>query len=256
MKEMDRLIDIMERLRGPGGCPWDAAQDHKSMIKGLVEEVYELADAVEGGNNGEMIEELGDVLLHVLFHSIIASENGAFTIREVADRLADKLIYRHPHVFGGETAESAAEVAENWEELKRSEIGKKNRRSIFSGIPGALPALLYALKIQSAASRAGFDWDDAAGVIGKIREELREIEEAVGENVPDRIEEEVGDMIFSAVNLARMLDVDPEAALRRTSRKFEARFAEIERTARSENMALSQMPMTEKERIWRQSKRS
>lgn len=254
MEEMDRLIQVMEKLRGPGGCPWDAVQDHKSMVRGLIEETYELAEAIEHEDSDEMLEELGDVLLQVVFHSIIAKEDGAFTIGEVANFLADKLIYRHPHVFGNKTVKDADEVVVNWERLKQKEEGKKDRVSILSGIPMSLPALLYALKIQSAAGRVGFDWDNVAGVIEKIKEEVGELEEAVAENVNEGIEEEIGDLIFSVVNLARMLKIDPETALRRSNRKFAKRFAEIEKVAREKDIPVSGMSMEEMERVWQQSK--
>ncbi|MFO8111906.1 MAG: nucleoside triphosphate pyrophosphohydrolase [Desulfosalsimonadaceae bacterium] len=255
MKEMDRLVKVMERLRGPGGCPWDAAQNHKSMIKGLIEEAYELADAIENENADEMMEELGDVLLQVVFHSIIAAEEGEFTLNDVANCLADKLIYRHPHVFGEKQVNGAEEVIVNWEKLKRKENGKRDRTSILSGIPETLPALLYALKIQSAASRVGFDWDDVTGVIEKIREEIDELTEAAAANAADRMEDEIGDMMFSVVNLARKIKVDPEAALRRTSKKFATRFVDIEQAAREKNIPVSEMPMDEKERVWQAAKR-
>lgn len=255
MREMERLVRVMARLRGPGGCPWDAAQTHKSMIKGLIEEAYELVDAIENDNAEEMMEELGDVLLQVVFHSIIAAEKGLFSLDEVAGALADKLIYRHPHVFGDKSAADADEVIVNWEKLKRKENGKEHRVSIFSGIPETLPALLYALKVQSAASRVGFDWDSPEGVIAKIKEEIDELSEAADKHAVDDIEDEIGDMIFTVVNLARMHKVDPEAALRRTNKKFAARFAEIEKAARNQNIHVSEMPMAEKERIWQGAKR-
>ncbi len=254
MKEMDRLVMVMERLRGPGGCPWDAAQSHKSMIKGLIEETYELADAIENEDPEEMMEELGDVLLQVVFHSIIAAEAGEFSMSDVANCLADKLIYRHPHVFGEKQVDHPDEVIVNWDKLKRKENGKKNRTSIFSGIPETLPALLYALKIQSAASRVGFDWDGAEGVVDKIREEIDELSAAAAGNAADRIEDEIGDLMFSVVNLARMYRVDPEAALRRTNKKFETRFAAIEKEAKKNNIHVSEMPMAEKERVWQTAK--
>lgn len=253
MKEMDRLIRIMETLRGPGGCPWDAEQDHKSMIRGLIEETYELADAVETENTEEMLEELGDVLLHVIFHSIIAEEEKAFTLADVAQRLSDKLVYRHPHVFGDARVKDAAEVKVNWDRLKRKENGKEKRKSIFEGIPESLPALLYALKIQSKAARVGFDWESAHGVLEKIREEADEVAEAV-EKGAEAVEEEIGDLIFTVVNLARMHGVDPEAALRRSNRKFVTRFREIEKEASTRGVGLADMPMAEKERIWQAAK--
>lgn len=254
MKEMDRLVQVMERLRGPGGCPWDAAQDHRSMIKGLIEEVYELSEAVDNDDPEEMIEELGDVLLHVVFHSIIAKEEEAFTLGDVANFLADKLVYRHPHVFGDKQVRDADEVVANWEKLKQKENGKQKRESLLSGIPAALPALLYALKMQSAAGRAGFDWDSARGVVEKIKEEVEELEAALSKDAASDIEDEIGDMIFTMVNLARKLNIDPEAALRRTNRKFKRRFSEIEKAAQQDDISVSEMPMAEKERSWQGSK--
>ena len=254
MKEMDRLVKIMERLRGPGGCPWDAMQDHRSMIPGLVEETYELADAIENEGPAEMLEELGDVLLHVVFHAIIAGEEGAFTIRDVATYLADKLVYRHPHVFGDKQVKDADEVVTNWEKLKQQETGKRERESVLSGIPKSLPALLYALKIQSAASRVGFDWENPDGVVEKIKEEVGELEKAVSEGVGENIEDEIGDMFFTVVNLARMFKIDPEAALRRSNRKFTKRFSEIEQAAREREIAVSEMSMEEMEAIWQRTK--
>ncbi len=255
MKEMDRLIRIMETLRGPDGCPWDAEQNHKSMVKGLIEEVYELVDAVEHENADEMLEELGDVLLHVVFHSIIAKEDNEFTMADVIDRLGDKLIYRHPHVFGDVKVEGTDEVVRNWARLKRKESGKENRRSIFDGIPETLPALLFALKIQTAAARVKFDWDSAEGVVDKVREELDEVVEAVRDAAPDAIAAEIGDLIFSVVNLSRMLGVDPESALRQSNRKFTTRFHAIEEAARQQDIRLSEMPMEEKERLWQAEKK-
>lgn len=255
MKEIDRLVEIMQTLRGPGGCPWDARQDHKSMIKGLIEEVYELVDAIEDDSADEMIEELGDVLLHVVFHSIIGKEEKRFSLEEVADFLSEKLIYRHPHVFGSIDVSGEKEVIVNWERLKRRENGKKNRESILSGIPETLPALLYALKIQSAASRVGFDWDGPDGVVEKIREEAVELEAAAKEGDTEKFKDEIGDMIFTVVNLARMTGVDPESALRRTNRKFVRRFGAIEKAARKKGVSLSEMPMEEKEAVWQGTKK-
>ncbi|MCF8036900.1 MAG: nucleoside triphosphate pyrophosphohydrolase [Desulfobacteraceae bacterium] len=255
MKEMDRLVEIMETLRAPGGCPWDAKQDHKSLVPSLIEEAYELVEAIEKDDADEMEEELGDVLLQVVFHSIIAGEDGQFTFAEVADRLADKLVYRHPHVFGNTEVADAAEVTRNWDQLKGAENGKSARTSIADGIPASMPALLYALKLQSRARRAGFDWDDAKGVIEKLREEIDEIDAAAKSRDSAAVADEIGDLIFSAVNLARKLGVDPEAAVHRVNRRFAGRFAHIEKAARQQGIAVSEMPMDEKERIWQQAKK-
>ncbi|MGM0452323.1 MAG: nucleoside triphosphate pyrophosphohydrolase [Thermodesulfobacteriota bacterium] len=256
MKAMDRLIDIMETLRAPGGCPWDAEQDHKSIMRCAIEEAYELADAIENESAEDMKEELGDVLLQVVFHSLIARDNAEFELADVVELLCDKLIYRHPHVFGSTRVADADEVKVNWDRLKRKENGKTGRKSILEGVPETLPALLFALKIQSAASRAGFDWADAGGVAEKITEEVAEVSEAVENGEEGAVFDEIGDLIFSVVNLSRMLGVDPEAALRRSNKKFMTRFAAIEDAAEDRDIPLSEMPMAEKERIWQRTKKT
>jgi MazG family protein len=255
MKALDRLMDIIDTLRGPGGCPWDMEQDHKSIMKCLIEETYELADAIEKDNADDLKEELGDVFMQVVFHSAIAKENNVFTLDEVVNDLCDKLIYRHPHVFGDVKVNDAEEVLKNWERLKRKENTKKQRKSILSGIPNTLPALLNALKIQSVVSRVGFDWENPEGVIDKIKEEVLEVEEAMDGKNKDQMEDEIGDLFFSVVNLARLLKIDPEAALRRTNKKFAQRFFEIEKVAKERSIGLSEMPMNEKDRIWEDAKK-
>jgi tetrapyrrole methylase family protein/MazG family protein len=254
MDEFDRLIEIMDRLRGPGGCPWDAEQDHKSIMKHLIEEAYELADAVESGDPESMAEELGDVMLQVVFHSAIAKDNNTFTLSEVIRHLCDKLIHRHPHVFGDVTVADSKEVIRNWEKLKKKENGKQERESILSGIPESLPALLQAHKIQSTVSRVGFDWEIPQEVLLKIDEEQAELTDAMVSGDTQKMENEIGDLIFSVVNLARLLHIDPEAALRNTNRKFTRRFFEIEKAAKEKGIRLSDMPMREKDEIWDASK--
>jgi tetrapyrrole methylase family protein/MazG family protein len=254
MEEFDRLIEIMDRLRGPGGCPWDAEQDHKSIMKHLIEEAYELADAVDSGDPESMAEELGDVLLQVVFHGVIAKDNHTFTLAEVVTRLCDKLVHRHPHVFGDVTVADSREVIRNWEKLKKKENGKQERESILSGIPESLPALLQAMKIQSTVSRVGFDWESPEEVLLKIDEEQAELADAMETEDIGKIENEIGDLIFSVVNLARLLHVDPEAALRRTNRKFTRRFFEIEKAAKTRGIQLADMPMAEKDKIWESAK--
>lgn len=254
METMDRLIEIMDTLRSPEGCPWDREQTHKSLVKCLIEETHELVDAIEVDDPETLREELGDVLLQVVFHSAIAKDEGRFTLDDVIRTLSDKLIYRHPHVFGKTSVRNSEEVIRNWENLKRREEGKKERESILSGIPATLPALLTALKIQSVASRAGFDWERPDGVFDKITEEMDEVRNAMETGDRKRIEEEIGDLIFSTVNLARMLKIDPEAALRQTNRKFTRRFHEIEKAARAQNIPLADMPMADKEHHWQAAK--
>jgi tetrapyrrole methylase family protein/MazG family protein len=255
MEALDRLMDIMDTLRGPGGCPWDVEQDHKSIMKCLIEETYELADAIEEEDVDVLKEELGDVFLQVVFHSAIAKDNNMFTLDEVINELCDKLIYRHPHVFGDVSVRDSAEVIKNWERLKRKENTKKERESILSGIPNTLPALLNALKIQSIVSRVGFDWENPEGVVDKIKEEIQELVDAMESKNKDRMEDEIGDLFFSVVNLARQLKIDPEATLRRTNKKFSHRFFEIEKVAKEQDVGLSEMPMAEKERIWEAAKK-
>jgi tetrapyrrole methylase family protein/MazG family protein len=256
MEALDRLMDIMDTLRGPGGCPWDMEQDHKSIMKCLIEETYELADAIEEEDMVDIKEELGDVFMQVVFHSAIAKDNKMFTLDEVINELCDKLIYRHPHVFGDAQVLDSEEVIKNWERLKRKENTKKHRKSILSGIPNTLPALLNALKIQSVVSRVGFDWENPEGVVDKIKEEIQEVEEAMDGKNKDQMEDEIGDLFFSVVNLARLLKIDPEAALRRTNKKFSRRFFEIEKVAKAQNIGLSEMSMQEKDRVWEAAKKS
>jgi tetrapyrrole methylase family protein / MazG family protein len=254
MKEFDDLVGIFEKLRAPGGCPWDAEQDHKSISRCAIEEAYELADAIDAGDAAHLREELGDLLLQVVFHSVIAKDLGEFTIRDVINDLADKLIYRHPHVFGTGQAADSQEVIRNWDRLKAKEEGKAHRMSILDGIPEALPALLHARKIQSVASRVGFDWKDPEGVLGKIREEASELGEAIQGKDAEEIESELGDLLFSVVNLARYLKVDPEAALRKTNLKFRKRFSKIEAEARERGVQLEDMTLEEMDAIWESAK--
>ncbi|HVN72154.1 MAG TPA: nucleoside triphosphate pyrophosphohydrolase [Desulfomonilia bacterium] len=254
MEEFDRLIGIFERLRAPGGCPWDAEQDHKSISRSAIEEAYELYEAIHNEDVEHMREELGDILLQVVFHSIIARDLGEFTLKDVINGLAEKLISRHPHVFGDARLNSSREVIRNWEILKKGEKGKVKRKSLLDGIPKAQPSLLTARKIQSVASRVGFDWKNVKGIIDKIREEINELTEALNNANHDAIEEEIGDLIFSAVNLARLCKVDPESALRRTNRKFRKRFTAIEDEARKRGIELNEMSLEEMDSIWEAAK--
>jgi len=254
MKEFDRLVEIHERLRGPGGCPWDAEQDHKSLSRCLIEEAYELFDAILSGNVEHMREELGDVLLQVVFHSVIAKDQGEFTLQDVINDLCDKLIYRHPHVFGDVDVSDSQEVIRNWERLKKKENGKQLRESMLDGIPETLPSLLHARKIQSIVSRVGFDWPDAHGVIEKIKEEADELFEAIQSKDQDEKENETGDLLFSIVNLARFNGIDPEAALRRTNHKFKKRFYEIEQEAKRRGIHIEDMTLEKMNAVWEDAK--
>lgn len=254
MEEFDRLVEIFEKLRSPGGCPWDAQQDHGSISRCIIEEAYELFDAIEAGDAEHMCEELGDVLLQVVFHSIIARDLGEFTLTDVINGLATKLVSRHPHVFGDTRADTACEVVRNWEKIKGGEKGKSHRQSILDGIPKSLPSLLAARKIQAAASRVGFDWRDARDVLDKIREETRELSGALDMDDAASVKDEIGDMLFSVVNLARLCGVDPESALRATNDKFRRRFGAIEEEAARRGIALEEMTLGEMDRIWERAK--
>lgn len=254
MKEFDRLVAILEKLRSPGGCPWDAEQDHKSISRCIIEEAYELVDAIQSENDEHLKEELGDVLMQVVFHSAIAGDRKKFNIKDVLNDLCDKLIYRHPHVFGDARVSDSEEVIKNWMRLKEKEGSKRARTSILDGIPETLPSLLYTRKIQSAAGKVGFDWQEASDCIDKIKEEAGEVCQALQAGNRNQIEDEIGDLLFSIVNLARLSHVDPEAALRKTNHKFRERFHEIEKEARKRGLRTEELSLDEMDRIWEQAK--
>lgn len=242
---IDRLRAIVAALRGPGGCPWDQEQTHASIRSGLIEEAYEVIDAIDARDDENLREELGDLLLQVVFHSQIATEEGRFDLDAVAHEHCEKLIRRHPHVFGDQTAADSTEVLKKWEEIKRAEKAGQ-RDSLLDGISGSLPALSRAQKTQKKAAKVGFDWSEAAPVFAKVREELAEIESAP----PDKIEEEVGDLLFSVVNLARKLHIDAESALHGATRKFSTRFRQIELFARERNLTLDTMTLAQLDELW------
>ena len=247
------LIKIMEKLRSPEGCPWDRKQTHESLLPYLLEETYEVVDAVKKGNDEELKEELGDLLLQVVFHSQIAKERGAFDVEDVIDSIARKLIHRHPHVFGDrEDIKTAEDVNREWERLKEKE-GKK-KESLLDGIPESMPALERAYKLQKRAAKVGFDWEGFEGIKEKLIEELSEIEEELKRGNRKKIEEEVGDLLFMAVNLARFLGVHPEIALRRANEKFERRFRYMERKAKERGKELKEMSLDEMEALWQEAK--
>jgi tetrapyrrole methylase family protein/MazG family protein/ATP diphosphatase len=227
---ISRLVEIMAALRDPqGGCPWDLEQDFRSIAPYTLEEAYEVADAIERGDLGDLREELGDLLLQVVFHAQMAREQGAFDFDDVVRAICDKLVRRHPHVFGGEPVESAAAQTEVWERLKVQEKAAKGMGGLLDDVPLSLPALTRAAKLGRRASRAGFDWPDAAGPRRKVDEELAELDEALaGAGDQAAVETEFGDLLFALVNYARHLGVDPEVALRRSNQKFVRRFRHVE----------------------------
>ncbi|MEP6900890.1 MAG: nucleoside triphosphate pyrophosphohydrolase [Actinomycetota bacterium] len=260
-KTFDELISIMARLRAPGGCPWDAEQTYASLAQYLLEECYETFDAIqEADQTGEthnLQEELGDVLLQVVFHSTIAAEKGDFTIDEVVAGVTEKLILRHPHVFGEKELETAQDVLNNWDELKkdqRAASGKieKPKDSILEDVPGSFPALLEGQKLTKKAAKVKFDWENIGQIFDKLTEETDELKAAIetGEN----IEEEIGDLLFVVVNLARKLDVDAETALKRTNRKFRRRFKFIEQTLKENGKSLEDSDLQEMDALWNKAK--
>jgi tetrapyrrole methylase family protein/MazG family protein len=248
----DNLVEVMARLRR--GCPWDREQTHASLVPYLVEETYEVVDAIEGHADNELCEELGDLLLQIVFHSQLATERGKFSIADVVDGLANKMIRRHPHVFGDQAVSSVAEVWQNWDQLKSLEPAAKNRQSKLDGIPNGLGALQRGQKMQEKAARIGFDWPDVRGVREKLAEELAELEHARREGDDRAIREELGDVLFSFVNLSRALGVDAEGAMRDANTKFYRRFTFMERRAEREGKSLNDLSLDELEELWQLAK--
>jgi MazG family protein len=276
-KWFEKLVALQARLRAPKGCPWDREQTHESLRKFLIEETYEVLDAMETGDAREFSGELGDLLLQVIFHSILAEEAGKFTISDVIESVHTKMVRRHPHVFGDTKAANSAEVLKNWEQIKASERaeehgGKKSAdlsgdgvASILAGLPRSLPAVLEAYQLTRRASRVGFDWDDLAGILDKLDEEKSELQSLVAADTRDlgvteqraagaRLEEEVGDLLFAGVNIARFLGVDPEIAMKKANRKFKERFHFMEAAAVSQGMEFANLPRERKEELWNSAK--
>lgn len=255
-RAFERLVGIMAKLRRE--CPWDRGQDLASLRPYLVEEAYEVLEAIDADDPEAHVEELGDLLLQVVFQAEIRRESGAFDAADVAHAIADKLVRRHPHVFGAAEAEDAAAVAETWEQIKAREKAKKAQpdQSILSGVPAALPSLLRAQRVGDKASRAGFDWGEVSGPLDKVKEEVEELTEAIDGGDPAEIAHELGDALFSLVNVARFVGVDAEHALRATVDRFSARFRHIEAVARSEGRALSDMSLDEMEAAWGDAKKA
>jgi tetrapyrrole methylase family protein / MazG family protein len=250
-KKFDELVGILEALRGPGGCPWDRARTALDIRDYFLEEVYEAVEALEEGDAANLAEELGDVLMEVVFLSRIHEEMGAFTVADALDRVNAKMVARHPHVFGSPRGMTAAGVADAWQEGKRAEKGAS---SVLEDPGPATPALLSAFQIGRKVSAYGFDWPDVAGVLAKVREETGELETAVSETDADGIEEELGDLMFSLANAARKLGVNPELALRKANTKFVRRFRALEDELRSSGKDLGKLSLEEMDAIWNRQK--
>ena len=253
-KGFDDLVWVMSRLRGEGGCPWDREQDHITLKRYMIEECYEAIDAIDSGDMDALEEELGDVLLQVVFHSQLAAETGLFTIDDVCARIVDKLVRRHPHVFGELSVENAEEVLRNWEQIKRAEKGEGWRKSVLDGVPTGLPALMRAMEISKRAVKVGFEWEKLEDVLAKLDEELAELRHAITERKPEEVADEIGDLLFTIVNVARWQKIDPEDALRLMLRRFTARFHYIEDAATAQGKKLTEMSLAEMDALWDEAK--
>jgi len=249
-----KLVDLMATLRGPEGCPWDKKQTPQSLKPFLVEECYEVVDALDEGNPEKIKEELGDLLFQIMFHARIAEEQGHFSIVDVITAIDQKMTRRHPHVFGNKKLATDREVLANWEEIKKKEKGHEGRKSLLEGVPKELPSLLRAHRLQERAARVGFDWNHLNEALPKLDEEIAEFKESLKSEDASKIEEELGDLFFMLVNLSRFLDVNPDEALRKTISKFIKRFRYIEESASNAGKSLNDMTLDEMEALWQESK--
>ena len=249
VKDLEEIVRI---LRAPGGCPWDAEQTHESIRRNVLEEAYEAVEAIDEGSAEHLREELGDVLLQIVLHARMEEEQGRFDLNGVADGICQKLIYRHPHVFGDVKVSGTGEVLSNWEDLKRKEKGQKTNTDALSAVARSLPALWRAEKVQKKAKKAGFDWPDVSGALDKLSEEIEELKTAVAEG--SNIEEELGDLLFSAVNVSRFVKVDTEQALTKATDKFIDRFRKVEAQAKAEGRPMEEMSLAELDALWERAK--
>lgn len=251
------LVEIMKKLRSPDGCMWDREQNHKTIKRNLIEETYEAVESIENNNYTGLKEELGDLLLQIIFHSQIAAESKEFSISEVLQGIIRKLIRRHPHVFQGVVLNNSDEILANWEDIKKKERKEKFKKpdSIFGGIPKSLPSLHYASEIQNRASRLGFDWKEAIDIFDKIKEELAELKKEVEEAKESQIPDEIGDVLFSIVNFSRRFNIDCEESLYEASKKFIRRYNFMEKYAEENNLDFKKLPLKEKDKLWEIAKR-
>lgn len=256
MREFDELVSIMARLRDADGCPWDREQTHETLKPYMLEEVYEVLEAVDEGDAGRLCGELGDLLLQVVFHAQLGSEAGEFDMAAVCAAINEKLIRRHPHVFGDVQVRDSAHVVDNWEHLKRQEREAAPRLSVLDGVPVILPALKRATDVQKKAARVGFDWEEVSGPVAKLGEELAELDEARAGGDRGDVVAEIGDVLFAVVNIARFLHVDAEDALRMACDRFERRFRSIEDRAGAEGRSLGEMSLEEMDELWEAAKRA
>lgn len=249
------LIDIVEILRSPGGCPWDIEQDHKSIRRDFLEETYEVIEAINKDDRDGLLEELGDVLLQVVFHAQIEREKNSFDLNDVADGVCKKMIERHPHVFGNVNATTSEQVLENWDVIKKQTKQQKSQTESMLSIPREFPALMRADKVQKKAAKVGFDWDSVDGAIDKVSEELAELKEAITMGVVDNANEELGDLLFSVVNVSRFINVDSEEALTKATDKFIDRFSKVEKMAEEKGLNMKETDLDELDKLWDEAKK-
>ena len=251
---VDDLKEIVRLLRAPGGCPWDAEQTHESIKKNFIEETYEVVEAINKKDSSMLLEELGDVLLQVVFHTEMEREKGGFTLEDVADGICKKLIERHPHVFGTVEVSSTDEVLSNWDAIKKKTKGQKSQTQSMLSVPRELPALMRAEKIQHKAAKVGFDWDSAEGAFEKLKEEVAELKEAMAEKDEDHVFEEMGDVLFSAVNVSRFVGCDAEEALTGATDKFLDRFSKVEVLAAQKGIDMKTAGIEKLDELWDEAK--
>jgi MazG family protein len=256
------FVALIARLRAPGGCPWDREQTHQSLKPMTIEEAYEVLEAIDEGDDAELVGELGDLLLQVVFHAQIAADEGRFRIGDVIAHVSEKMVRRHPHVFGGETADTPGEVLRNWEAIKEAEQaekgGEKAPESMLDSVSPALPAVMEAYQLTTKVSRVGFDWPDAASVLDKLEEETQELRREVARPegpLPERIADELGDLFFTAVSVARLAGQDPESTLKAANRKFRRRFRHVEEQLRERGRRPADATLPEMEELWQDAKR-
>lgn len=253
--DVNDLIDIVEILRSPGGCPWDIEQDHKSIRRDFLEETYEVIEAINKEDRDGLLEELGDVLLQVVFHAQIEREKNSFDLNDVADGVCKKMIERHPHVFGNVNAETSEQVLENWDVIKKQTKQQKSQTESMLSIPREFPALMRADKVQKKAAKVGFDWDSVEGAFDKVSEELEELKEAVTMGVVENANEELGDLLFSVVNVSRFISVDSEEALTKATDKFIDRFSKVEKMAEEKGINMKETELSELDKLWDEAKK-
>ncbi|MEF3255336.1 MAG: nucleoside triphosphate pyrophosphohydrolase [Deferribacterales bacterium] len=251
-KQFNEFVNIIKKLRAPDGCPWDREQTLYSLKDYLIEEVYELVDAIDKKDIENIKEELGDLLLHVIMHSVIAEEENLFTLNDVINEISEKLIRRHPHVFGNMKVKDSNDVMINWEKIKKDE---KNRKSILDEIPTGLPSIQKALKLQERAKKVGFDWQNMDDCMGKVIEEFEEFKEAVSSFNKDDMEHELGDILFALINFSRFININPDEALRKTNQRFMSRFSYIEKKVKEKGLYLEDLTLEELDKYWDDAKK-